>query len=327
MPEPTQSNYEERLRADFPDLTVDKVTVLGMGWEHVALEVNDTFIFRIPRGVYRTDDLSKTVAYETEILRHLQNKLPVSIPDPQYIAPNQAYFGYPKLTGEKLIDLWPSLTEAEKTVLWDDWVAIAIATHQNVPPDMARTLGVPDFDMHLDIAQEILDFEEVDSEVLDFAKRTIVAMESADIRHQQLMVIHNDLQFHNLLADPQTKRVTAVIDWTSVCIGTIEREFSMWEWSHDDQMMEVAQRYLEKTGIKVNLSQAKLYRHIEEVCDYVEQIKSGDTEGAEESLDHINRWIAETVYNSSDIYYHCGYGEATPVPLAYAGCAIVESYD
>jgi len=67
----------------------------------------------------------------------------------------------------------------------------------------------------------------------------------------------------------------------------------MWKCTHDDQLQEVAARYEEKTGIRVNRQQARMWRHLEEINDFVEQSASGDDEGAEESLDHICRWVAE----------------------------------
>ncbi len=293
MPEPTQPNYSKQISSDFPNLVVEKVEKLGTGWDHVALEVNDSLIFRFPRDISDVDEISQTVVYETKVLRHLQDKLPVAIPDPQHIAPDHAYFGYPKLQGEKLIDILPSFSEADKAALWDDWVDIATAIHQNVSVDMARKLGVPNLDIHIETAKEVFSLENIDSQVVSFAQNTIEAAEAIDMNKLPLLFIHNDLQFHNLLVDPETKRVIAVIDWTDVCIGTTERELAMWEWCHDDQLDEVAKRYTAKTGRAVDRDQAKVFRKIEEVGDYVEQIKSGDLEGVEESLAHIRKWIAE----------------------------------
>lgn len=285
--------YAQRIQADYPDLTIKDVEVIGTGWDHVALEVNSSTIFRIPRGVYNVDKLSRSVVSETAVLRHLRGKLPVAIPDPVYIAPGNAYFGYPKLPGQKLIDLWSGFNEQDKANLWDDWVDIAIAIHQGIALDMARKLGVAVFSGTVGNAPKIFGLDNVDDAVLDFAKRTIEAAEVVDMHSQPLIFIHNDLQFHNLLADPATKRVTGVIDWTDACIAPIEREFSMWEWTHDNQLQEVSARYEEKTGIKIDQQQAKMWRHLEEINDFVEQTESGESAGAAESLGHIKQWVSE----------------------------------
>ncbi len=71
--------YALKLRSDFPELRITSIKLLGIGWHHVALEVDDSIIFRLPREIH-VKDLSSTVHYETEILRQLQGKLPVAIP-------------------------------------------------------------------------------------------------------------------------------------------------------------------------------------------------------------------------------------------------------
>lgn len=293
MSETTKNNYHERLRSDFPEIQINKVEVIGTGWDHVALDVNESLIFRIPRGVYNTEKLSKSVVYETAVLKHLQGKLPVPIPNPLYIAPNNSYFGYPKLKGVKLIDLWEEFTGKDKANLWEDWVAIAAAIHQGVTLEMAQKLGVSVFSGSVANAPKILTIDDIDEKVLAFAERTIKVAEAVNMQSLPSIFIHNDLQFHNLLADPASKRITGVIDWTDACIAPIEREFSMWEWTHDNQLERVAGLYQEKTGIKINLQQARMWRHLEEINDFVEQSESGEIKGAEESLGHIRQWITE----------------------------------
>lgn len=293
MSDTAQINYQVRLQSDFPDLDIANVKVLGEGWDHTALEVNNSLVFRIPRGVYNVEKQSKSVVYEIEVLRHLQNQLPVAIPNPIYVAPGNAYFGYPKLPGRKLVDLWPEFSERDKANLWEDWVNIAVAIHQGVPLNMARRLGVAVFSGSVGNAPGILELEDLDDEVRNFAKRTIEAAQAVDMQSQPAIFIHNDLQFHNLLADPVTKRITGVIDWTDVCIAPVEREFSIWEWTHDSQLQEVSAHYEAKTGIKFDQKQARMWRHLEEINDYVEQLESGEAKGAQESLRHVKQWIEE----------------------------------
>jgi aminoglycoside phosphotransferase (APT) family kinase protein len=289
----SNEKYKNRLQSDFPDLVIQDLKTIGTGWDHTALEVNSSLIFRIPRGVYNTEKLSKTVAYETEVLKYLQGKLPVDIPNPTHIAPNNEYFGYPKLSGEKLIDVWPSCGDVEKAAVYEDWVDILISINKSMPVDLARKFGVPDFAIHLETQKEIFTLLDVSEEVRSFADKTIADAEAIDLSKQELVFIQNDLQFHNLLADPITKKITGVIDWTDACIGPVEREFSLWEWGHDNGLDEVAKRYERKTGNKVDLHLAKLFKHVEELGDYVEQVKSGEIEGANESLEHIRKWTKE----------------------------------
>lgn len=287
-------NFAQKIKTDFPDLVVNKVEVIATGWDHVAVEVNDSIIFRIPRGEYNIEKLSKSVIYETSVLKLLQGKLPVDIPNPIYIAPNSAYFGYPKLAGVKLMDLNERLNEQDKMHIREDWVNIASAVHCGVSVDIARNLGVPISTGSIGKVMNIFNMNDVSVDVQNFAQKTIDAAVNINVDNLQVSVIHNDLQFFNLLVDPAAKRISGVIDWTDVCIAPIEKDFSIWEWGHDNQLQQVAELYENKTGMKIDQEQAKMWRHLEEINDYIEQMESGDTEGAGQSMNHIQKWIAES---------------------------------
>src|SRR5487761_1225234 len=205
------NKYFQQLRTDFPELDIQKVEVSGQGWHHVALNVNDSIIFRVPRGVH---EQSASVGYETAVLKHFQGLLPVEIPNPTFIAPEQAYFGYPKLQGEPLINYYSAFSEQDKARLREDWVNIASVIHRRLSIDEARRLNVPEFEVSISDAEGIFSLDAVDKDVLDFAKQTVEIISDIDLSSQNMSFIHNDIQFHNLLIDPAAKRITGLIDWT-----------------------------------------------------------------------------------------------------------------
>jgi aminoglycoside phosphotransferase (APT) family kinase protein len=286
-------SYTARLETDFPDIDIASVEIIGTGWDHTALDVNDSLIFRIPRGVYRPEKLSGSVIRETNVLKHLQGQLPVTIPNPCYIAPADAYFGYPKLAGANLMDLWADFDHRDRDQVREDWVSIAAAIHQGLPQETARKLGAVVFSGSVRNASKIFDTHGVNEKELAFADRILQAVGALAIQSLCTTFIHNDLQLHNLIADPATRRVTGVIDWTDACIGPVEREFAVWECTHDDQLERVATHYENETGIKINQGQASMWRHLEQINDFVEQSAAGDVKGADKSLNHIRQWIAE----------------------------------
>jgi len=280
--------YVQQLKTDFPSLDIQKIEIIGQGWHHDAIEVNDSIIFRVPRGIHEQSD---SVGYETAVLKHFQGLLPVEIPNPTFMAPNQAYFGYPKLQGEPLINYYSVFSEQDKARLREDWVNIAGVIHEGLSFDEARRLNVPEFEVSIADAEGIFSIDGIDKDVLDFAKQTIETISAIDLNSQNMSFIHNDIQFHNLLIDPQTRRVTGLIDWTDVCVAPIAREFSAWEWLHDEQLRQVVALYEEKKGIKIDFQQAKIWKYLEELSDFVEHKKTGDQNEAEQSLNHIKQWM------------------------------------
>lgn len=283
------NNYAQQLKRDFPSLNIQKIEVIGKGWHHDAVEVNDSIVFRIPRGVHEQSD---SVGYETAVLKHFQGLLPVQIPNPTFIALNEAYFGYPKVPGELLINLYSDFNEQDKARLREDWVNIAVVIHQRLSVNEARRLKVPEFEVSIADAQEIFSLSGIDEDVLDFARQIIEFVSAIDLNNQNMSFIHNDIQFHNLLIDPHTKRLTGLIDWTDVCVAPIAREFSAWEWLNDEQLRQVIGLYEEKTGNTIDIQQAKIWKYLEELSDFVEHVRTGEQSEAEQSLNHIKQWMA-----------------------------------
>lgn len=284
----TMKDYTQQLQTDFPELKIENVEVIGTGWHHVALDVNDTMIFRVPRGIHEQSD---SVGYETAILKHFRGLLPVDIPNPTFIAPGKAYFGYPKLLGQPLINFYSDFSEQDKDHLREDWVNIAAVIHRGISVDEARKLKVPEFEVTIDDAKILFELDGLDKDVLDFARQTIDYIAAIDMTKENLALIHNDIQFHNLIVDPSMRRVTGLIDWTDVCVAPIAREFSAWEWNHDNQLEQVIGLYEKKTGTKVDIKQAKKWKHLEELCDLAEHINTDDDDEVKQSLDHIKKWM------------------------------------
>ncbi len=283
--------YKSKLASDFPKLNIESVKLIGVGWHHVALEVNGNIIFRLPRELH-VKDLSITVSYETEILRRLQNKLSVAIPDPQYIAPDKSYFGYPKLKGEILEKAVDGFEDNDRQQLLKDWVDVASTIHTKITVDEARELGVPEFDgFDTSMAEKVFNLEGIDQKIVDFARIMIERVKSIDKAEQHWVFIHNDLQFHNLLADPESKRLSGIIDWTDVCVAPVAREFATGELMKGDLLRQAADLYEKKTGFRIDTAKAIMWRGIEESSDYVEEIEGGETDEAAKTLERIKQLI------------------------------------
>lgn len=282
--------YLKRLAADFPDLKIKSLSVIGSGWDHDAIEVNKQLIFRLPRGVHDISKFATSVGYETEILRRLQGKLPISIPFPTHVAPSNAYFGYPKLSGLLLKDAVDTLSEQYWPALKEDWVSIASSIHTVISVEEARSLNIPDFEgPDTSGVEPIYNLLGVDEDVLAFATKIIDEVKSIDMSKQHYVFIHNDLQFQNLLLDPTTMRICGVIDWTDMCVAPIAREFATGEWMQDDLLEHIAKLYENKTGVMIDVQQVRLWRSLEELSDYVEQVRGNEVKEAAETLERIKR--------------------------------------
>lgn len=289
--------YRARLAQDFPEITIKSCRIIGSGWHHDAVEVNGNIIFRIPRNDHGSDITDASVRYETSILKSLRGKLNVDIPDPLYITKDMSYFGYPKVEGEILADKWQQLNVEEQDRIIEQWVDLAAKLHATIDLKTARNLKVPLFSEPTkpvnEAAKKIYHVEGLSPEIYTFADRVLAQNESIKTTVKQDTLIHNDLHFFNMLIDRQTHKLAGIIDWTDVCIGPLEREFCCWEWVKDNSLEKAIKLYEEKTGVKVSLSGARFWKHIETITDLVKATESSDQKNIDESTDIIKYWIEQ----------------------------------
>ena len=98
------ANYLGLLDACFPTLQVQRSSLLGEGWDSIALLVNDQHVFRFAKR----PDAAVCQARETELLSLLADRLPLPIPrytytwtDPAW--PGKRIVGYRLIPGEPLM--------------------------------------------------------------------------------------------------------------------------------------------------------------------------------------------------------------------------------
>lgn len=282
-------SHQQRLEADFPSLQISSVEILGSGWDHDAVEVNGDIVFRIPKGDFDFTQASPVVAYETEILKLLHGKLPITIPFPEYIAPHKSYFGYTKLPGVILKDALSSFGEQDLMNLQEEWVMVVAAIHAAININEARKLGVPDFEgQDTSMAEQIFDLPDIDKPVLEWADKIINKVHSLNMENQNHVVAHNDLRFQNILVDPKSRNISGIIDWSDICVAPIAREFAASDWE-GEAVSRVVRLYENEMGVAIDMMQIRMWRHLEDISDYVEYIEEGKTHEALEILARIKQ--------------------------------------
>src|SRR5690348_3005704 len=97
--------YQQILEASVPGLRVETCRLHLSGWDSVALEVNDTLIFRFPRP--NRLDVEAQLEIERALLPELAKALPLPIPQFLYVGDGPAgsggrFVGYRKIAGVEL---------------------------------------------------------------------------------------------------------------------------------------------------------------------------------------------------------------------------------
>ena len=102
--------FLQRIREEFPDVRWTSHRYLTHGWDHAVLILDDALVFRAPRAQPYQDAL----ANEARLLRCLQPRVDVGIPDYVYESADGSFAGYPLLAGRELdVATFGRLSEAE----------------------------------------------------------------------------------------------------------------------------------------------------------------------------------------------------------------------
>ena len=235
------------IRSSLPSLNADGVTFLGSGWEFDTYLTTDGWVVRFPRREEMATLFEKERPVHELLAKHLPSQ--VTIPRVEFFGKPSAGFPYPVaahryIAGfpvDELSSSWlPSLARQ---------IGHVLASLHGIPEDAARqagALGTPT-DYTADEGRRnwvengvksLSRFGDLDPVV----SRAIAWISRASIPSGfdgPLRLIHQDLSPEHLLADPETGRITGILDWTDVMLGDAARDFVFlagwrgWEFVED----------------------------------------------------------------------------------------------
>jgi aminoglycoside phosphotransferase (APT) family kinase protein len=79
------------IESRFPELDASELTLLGRGWDNTVWVTRDRIAFRFPRRAIAVPGVEREIA----LLPSLTDRLPVSVPDPAYVADPSEEFPWP----------------------------------------------------------------------------------------------------------------------------------------------------------------------------------------------------------------------------------------
>jgi aminoglycoside 2''-phosphotransferase len=210
--------YIELLGACFPTLSVQRSSLLGEGWDSVALLVNDQLVFRFAKR----PDAAVRQAREADLLPLLSDLLPLPIPrytytwtDPAW--PGKRIVGYRMVAGESLM-----LTRPEHRATQAAQLGEFVSALHAVPLEEARRHGVVVRDAASLRAAYRGFFAKVRAHMLPLfsaqEQAAIVTFWSDYLDDDACFtftptLVHRDLVAEHVLFDLAAGHLTGVIDW------------------------------------------------------------------------------------------------------------------
>jgi aminoglycoside 2''-phosphotransferase len=218
--------YLARVRATYPELAISSARVVETESQfNDVLVVNEEIILRFPRNKVAASALTREVA----VLRGLQGRLPLPVPNPTLMGYDAAtgaieWMGYALLPGEPLwSEELDALDEADRRQIALQLASFLHALHTLPPTEVAPELHARDegqFWAGLFAAFR----DELYSFMQPAARGEVDALGDAiladlDRTTTTPVLIHGDFGGGNILYDPATRRVTGVIDFGGVAVG------------------------------------------------------------------------------------------------------------
>lgn len=247
-PDGDLSLYVDRIRRHYPTFSVRSVRRLEAGQNNDLLVLNDAWVFRFPHHRLGAVNLQ----HEAGILRSLQGRLPLQIPQPEYVhvdsnAPSQSFMGYAQISGLPLTKAWVDALPFEdfRTLLGQLEDFLCSLHRQTVASEFSAALPTLDCkDYWAGVFKRIqrLLFDKMRPDARTWtAHHFEVFLRNAESIERVL--IHGDFGGSNILVDGNTKRAVAVIDFDSIAIGDPAIDYAALSTIHPQTMKCIEQRH------------------------------------------------------------------------------------
>ena len=217
--------FLRRLREEFPDVTWTSHRYLTHGWDHAVLILDEALVFRAPKAqAYRGG-----LANEAKLLRYLQPRVEVGIPDYVYESADGSFAGYRLLAGRELdAATFGRLSEVEKERIAEQLAAFLTALHAT-PKSVARECGVPEQDPrkdHADLVRgtEALVLPRLAQHEVQVIRAFLTELAAELKPTRPTALVHGDLDGGHILWE-KTEQVN-IIDFSDRSIGDPALDFA-----------------------------------------------------------------------------------------------------
>ena len=219
------TEYAAVIQVAFPTLfEVAPVSLLGEGWDSVAIETAGGVVFRFPKR----EPVATSLSMEARLLPFLRGHLTPDIPVPTYEAApatgfDWGFIGYDKLPGQVLAA--EAIDEHNIERLAAAFGRFLAELHQ-FPVERARALGAPG------LRQWKPPYAALSEAVLPVLRRELRLNEFNRVRRWwreyladerawdfPAALVHGDLAAEHLLVDDEHRDLLGVIDWGDAAVG------------------------------------------------------------------------------------------------------------
>ncbi|SDM69092.1 aminoglycoside 2''-phosphotransferase [Fictibacillus solisalsi] len=223
------SAYVTSIEEQCKDLNVDSVQKLGKGWMSMVLKINEEWAFRFAKNKRASADLDK----EARILPVLSTFVSAAIPQFKYYGKQKdglVFAGYRLLPGEILKEDSIFSFSPENRKVFIIGLSQFIKELRAFPVEQAKAHGVPQLDLHCFYFGLWKEVRKHVFPLMEDGLQKYISSRFHDYLHHPVYteytsLIHGDLSMDHILIDPETHRITGIIDFGDLAICDPDFEY------------------------------------------------------------------------------------------------------
>lgn len=283
---PDIDTLRQRLAAVAPELADAPFTVHSGGWDSVALDVADRWIFKFPR----TPELISSLRREHATLSLIRPRVTLPVPELVLHEDSDGVFSqHRKIAGRALLPgEFSKLDEAQRRALAEALAQLHAELHA-IPVELGVAAGArPVF--------EVMPMASIRTALADRPHAAFVAETTA--RYEALppdRTIFGQFDGHgwNMAFDHDRGRLNGMYDFGDSGIGPVHRDLGYSTWAHPRLGRAVTRAYAATTGYPADPEAAVLHNTILRLHEYAEGTLAAVSDDPDRDISAFRQMLSE----------------------------------
>jgi Phosphotransferase enzyme family len=283
------SDYRNAIIQSFPELSHAALSVMAAGWDCVAVDADDTFVFKFPRNA----DADARLRKEARLLQVIRPRISMHVPALTLHEGPPLFSSHRKIRGAHLLtDEYHALTPAQRARLADEMARFYADLHSLRPERMAEAGAAPlkpwpDASSLRAAAQALLP-----DHLKDFAWETLV--EWTNLGADPYGAVYGFFDGHgwNMAFDHARGTLNGMYDFADSGIGPLHQEFIYSSFIDEDLTLRIIDRYEALTGKAVDRRRVEVLTGVYRLVELANS--AGQPENLPMMLKNVEAWAHRT---------------------------------
>ncbi|GIN40606.1 phosphotransferase family protein [Heyndrickxia oleronia] len=285
------NNLIRNIQLVYSDLSIEDFYTNEIGQNNDVLIVNHSLVFRFPK--YKNGIIQ--LRRETEILKYIKDIVSTPIPNPIYEAfgelePGKAFTGYKLIDG---VPLWKESLIGIKSVemmkgLAEQLVSFLVELHSISGEKVRRDLNLKVrnpreemYNLYDKIQTKLFPYIREDAQK-EVSQSFETFLEGKSFSNLDITLIHGDFGASNILWNPETSRISGIIDFGGSGLGDPAYDFAGILSSYGREFFDMCMN-LYPNGDEIS-ERVKFYKSTFALQEALHGIENGDRQAFESGI-------------------------------------------